>query len=290
MLVPYYYLFYTVLIMSASKQIVNGNPYWIYNSTKKPTIVMIHGFRGTHHGLDLIAKNLDDFRVIIPDLPGFGEASPLEAEHNLGNYVTWLSVFMKDLRLGDKPILLGHSFGSIIAASYAVKFPETIDRLVLENPIGTPALEGPKAAMTKIAVFYYWLGRKLPAKISKKWLSSKSSTMVMSVTMAKTKDKNLRKYIHSEHLEHFSSFSDPQSLAESFKTSVSHNVRQFADQIKVPTLIIAGDQDDITPISKQHELAKLFPSAEIVVIGNVGHLTHYETPDQVASAIKSFNK
>ncbi len=249
---------------------------------------MIHGFRGTHHGLDLIAKQLTDFTVIVPDLPGFGEAKTLDNEHSLQNYVAWLADFISDLKLSHPPILMGHSFGSIVAASYAAQYPETLASLVLVNPIGAPALEGPKAILTKLAVFYYFVGRKLPAGLAKKWLASKLVVMIMSITMAKTKDKKLRSFIHSQHLMHFSSFANPTMLSEAFKTSVSQNVRMFASKISLPTLLIAGDKDDITPLSKQQSLVKLFKNAELVVIKNVGHLTHYETPNQVASAIKRF--
>ncbi len=87
---------------------------------------------------------------------------------------------------------------------------------------------------------------------------------------------------------HFSSFDNPTMLSEAFKTSVSQNVRMYAPKINLPTLLIAGDKDDITPLIKQQSLAKLFKNAELIVISNVGHLTHYETPDQVARAVQRF--
>jgi len=274
--------------MSIIKKIVENTPYWTYSPTKKRVVIMIHGFRGTHHGLDLVAKELDEFQVIVPDLPGFGEAKPLDEEHSLDNYVKWLNKFIGQLKLDEPPILLGHSFGSIVVASYAAQYPDTITKLILVNPIGAPALEGPKGVLTQLAVFYYWLGKKLPEKMAHKWLAAKPIVMVMSNTMTKTKDTDLRKFIHSQHLQHFSTFANPSSLSEAFKTSVSNTVRNDARNIKNRTLLIAGDIDDITPIEKQRELVKLFDDAELVVIANVGHLTHYETPDQVASAIKKF--
>jgi pimeloyl-ACP methyl ester carboxylesterase len=256
--------------------------------TNKKIIVMIHGFRGTHHGLELIAKEFSDYNVIIPDLPGFGDALPLKAEHNLENYVSWLYNFVQKQKISTPFILVGHSFGSIISSAYAVVYPETISELILINPIGAPALEGPKAMLTQLAVFYYWLGRKLPAKLAKPWLASKTVVMIMSNTMAKTKDKKLRSYIHSQHLEHFSTFANPKSLSESFLTSVQHNVRESAPKIVSKTLLIAGAKDDITPLEKQKELVALFPDAKLEVIENVGHLTHYETPKEVANLIKKF--
>jgi pimeloyl-ACP methyl ester carboxylesterase len=253
----------------------------------KQTIILIHGFRGTHHGLALIAEYLDDYNTIIPDLPGFAEGDRLET-HDLDSYVKWLKGFIDNQHLKTPPVLLGHSFGSIISAAYAKKYPKTISKLILVNPIGAPALEGPKAVMSKLAVFYYWIGTKLPDSFAQKWLASNLIVMVMSVTMAKTKNKKLRKFIHNEHRQYFSLFHTSKSVAEGFATSVSHSVRDFAKDIKTPTLLIAGAKDDITPIEKQKELEKLFPNAELEIIQHVGHLTHYETPDQVAASVQAF--
>lgn len=262
--------------------------YWTYNSAKLPTIIMIHGFRGTHHGLDLIAKELSENHSIVPDLPGFGESQPLDAIHTLDNYVAWLYSFIKDLNLAEPPVLLGHSFGSIITAAYASRYPATISKLILVNPIGAPALEGPKAVLTRLAIFYYLLGEKMPVKIAHTWLSTKSIVMIMSNTMAKTKNRELRAFIHDQHLQHFSSFASPKVVSEAFATSTKHTVRESAHNISMPTLLIAGDLDDITPLHKQQELATLFSHATLKIIKGVGHLTHYETPDQVAKAIKTF--
>jgi pimeloyl-ACP methyl ester carboxylesterase len=256
-------------------------------TAKKPTIIMIHGFRGTHHGLQLIADNLPDYTVIVPDLPGFAEGGTLSS-YDLDSYVQWLHSFIMTQKLTSPPILLGHSFGSIITSAYAAKYPKTIKKLILVNPIGAPALEGPRALLTKLALFYYWTGRKLPARIARKWLSAKPVVAIVTLSMTKTKDKQLRKYIHDQHFRYFSLFHDMKSLSESFTTSVSHNVRQSAPEISVPTLLIVGERDDITPLHKQKELVELLPDGRLIVINNVGHLTHYETPAEVADAIKKF--
>ncbi|MBC7564777.1 alpha/beta hydrolase [Candidatus Saccharibacteria bacterium] len=248
---------------------------------------MIHGFRGTHDGLSLIASHLKGFTVIIPDLPGFAEGDTLE-NYNLDSYVLWLQQFIKKQQLQRLPTLLGHSFGSIVAASYGAQYPDTIEKLILVNPIGSPALEGPRGIMTKLAVFYYWLGTKLPANLSHKWLASKIVVDIMSQTMTKTKDKQLRQYIFDQHRQYFSRFHSPQSVSESFTTSVTNSVRDVAAHITTPTLLIAGEKDDITPLNKQKELQKLFPDASLKVIKDVGHLTHYETPDQIASFVEAF--
>lgn len=252
------------------------------------TIIMIHGFRGTHHGLAKIARALgDEYRLIIPDIPGFGEGEQLD-DYSLDSYVHWLHRCMSQQHLTSPPILLGHSFGSIITAAYAAKYPSTIEKLILVNPIGAPALKGPRAILIQLAIFYYWIGKKLPAKLARSWLGARPMVMMMSVAMAKTNDKALRKYIHSQHLRYFSQFHDARSVSESFTTSTNHSVRDVAPAIAVKTLLVAGDKDDITPIQTQKELVALFPDAQLKVIEGVGHLTHYETPDQVAHLVHEF--
>ena len=249
---------------------------------------MIHGLRGTHHGLDLIAKQLDGFRVIVPDLPGFGISKPLNVKHSVENYVEWLHEFIADLKLPEPPVLLGHSFGSIIASHYAKNYASSISKLILENPIGYPTMKGPKAVLTYLASVFYMIGRILPEPLGSKLLASRVSVMTMSVTMAKTRDKTTRKFIHSQHLQHFSEYANKQVVREAFYASTHNNVREVAAYITTPTLLIAGEKDDVTPLKRQQELVKLFPNAKLVIINKVGHLTHYETPDQVADTIKAF--
>jgi len=250
---------------------------------------MIHGFRGTHHGLLLIAKQLKGFSIVIPDLPGFGRGPKLK-HYDLDSYVDWLHRFMTKQGLTTPPILLGHSFGSIICAAYAAKYPKTIKKLILVNPIGAPALEGPSKIMTKLAILYYKVGAMLPPKIAHGWLAAKPIVRVMSIAMATTHDKGLRTYIHNQHDRYFSRFHSAQSVLESFTTSVSNDVSLFAKKIPTKTLLIAGTLDNITPLSAQYQLAKKFPHATLKVINDVGHLTHYETPDAVARHIQAFTK
>lgn len=251
---------------------------------------MIHGFRGTHHGLLPIAKYVQsDANILIPDLPGFGKGARLKS-YNLEAYVEWLHRFMTKQKFSTPPILMGHSFGSIVCAAYAKKYPKSIKKLILVNPIGAPALEGPNKVMTKLAVAYYKIGAKLPEKAAYTWLAAKPIVRVMSVTMAKTHDKGLRTFIHHQHDRYFSQFHSAQSVLEGFTTSISHHVGQFAKEIPVPTLLIAGSLDDITPLSAQYALVKKFPNGNLKVIKNVGHLTHYETPEIVAKLIQAFIK
>ncbi|AWB86363.1 alpha/beta fold hydrolase [Mycetocola zhujimingii] len=264
--------------------------YWEYGTpSDRPTIVMVHGFRGDHHGLEPVVAHLPGFHIISPDLPGFGESEPLRlSRHDLDGYAGWLKRFVDALDLDSKPIILGHSFGSIVVSAALARTGLSTDRLILVNPIAAPALSGPRGILTRLAVIYYQLGAVLPEPIGFGLLRNRIIVRVMSETMAKTKKRALRKWIHSEHDRYFSAFSDRDVVLEAFRASVSNDVSEFAESIDASTLLIAADRDDITPVSAQHTLTALFPDATLEIIPDVGHLIHYEVPERAATLIEEF--
>ncbi|PYI67518.1 alpha/beta hydrolase [Arthrobacter livingstonensis] len=267
--------------------------YWDYApvawTPSTRTIVMVHGFRGDHHGLERVVELLPEHRVIMPDLPGFGLSPAFDhTEHTVAGYGSFLAGFLDTLALGTGTVLLGHSFGSIVASHFAASNPGRVQPLILVNPIAAPALEGPKGVMTKLAIFYYWTSAKLPAVLGNALLRSRLIVRVMSVTMAKTRDKALLTFIHGQHHAYFSGFANRDMLLESFQASVSGTVRQVAEQLTLPVLLIAGAEDEIATLPHQHKLMELLPQGELVVISDVGHLIHYETPQPAATAIINF--
>ena len=261
--------------------------YWSYGpDDAELTVLAVHGFRGEHHGLEPVVAHLPGIRVIMPDLPGFGETAPLPGRvHDIDAYARWLIDFAAVAAPGA--VVLGHSFGSIVASAAVSRGLET-PRLILVNPIGAPALEGPKAVLTRLAILYYALGARLPEGIGTELLRNRIIVRGMSIAMAKTSDPELRRFVHDQHDTYFSRFADREVLSQAFRTSVSHDVREFAPRITVPTLLVAAQRDDITPIEAERHLATLFPDAELVEIAHVGHLIHYETPAEAAGAIRRF--
>ena len=114
--------------------------YWTYgNPDAATTIVVVHGFRGDHHGLEPIIGQLGEYRLIAPDLPGFGESEPLAGRHDIDGYARWLRDFVAAVGTGA-PALLGHSFGSIIVAA-ALAAGQPSGAVILINPIAAPALK-----------------------------------------------------------------------------------------------------------------------------------------------------
>ncbi|MEZ2389619.1 alpha/beta fold hydrolase [bacterium RCC_150] len=280
---------------SASDIDIDGSnvAYWCYEPvTVTPatrTILVIHGFRGDHHGLLRVVDHLPEMRVIMPDLPGFGSSEPFAGDpHTVERYGKFITGFMAALELAPETVLLGHSFGSIIASHFAAANPRAVRPLILVNPIAAPALEGPKGLMTKLAVLYYRISAKLPRRIGLAVLRNRLIVRLMSTAMAKTKDKALRAFVHGQHDAYFSAFADRSSLLESFQASVSSNVGEVAGQLDLPVLLVAGEKDEIALLRDQRKLLDMLPDGTLEVIPDVGHLIHYETPAPAAAAIRSF--
>lgn len=261
--------------------------YWEYGQADAPaTMLAVHGFRGDHHGLQSLVAFLPEFRVIVPDLPGFGESPALpDRLHDLDAYSVWLRDFAAAVCPGA--VVLGHSFGSIVTSAAVASGLET-PALVLVNPIGAPALSGPRGVTTKLAELYYAAGARLPERLGTALLRSRIIVRLASLAMVKTRDPGIRRFVHDQHDRYFSGFADREVLRDAFVASVSHDVREFAARIEAPTLLVAAQRDDITPIEAVRTLQLVFADAELHEIAHVGHLIHYETPEEAAAAIRRF--
>lgn len=262
--------------------------YWQYGSSSRtdPAVVVVHGFRGDHHGLEGVASRLQQFRVFVPDLPGFGDSSPLATEHDLDRLADWLITFAQEV-VEEPCVVIGHSFGSLVVSN-AIARGLNPSAVVLLNPISSPALKGPRGALTRLALLYYFLGSKLPTPVANALLRNRLIVRAMSEVMTKTKDTALRRWIHAQHDRYFSSYSDRRTLLQSFRASVSHTVTEHSRALTMPALIVSGALDDISTLSDQLALTHQLPKGELLIVPGVGHLLHYEGVNESVAAIKTF--
>lgn len=287
---PYAALLEAVPVARRSVEVLGSTTrYWEYGpADAATTVVMVHGYRGEHHGLEPVIAHLADLRIINPDLPGFGESDPLAGRiHDIAGYAAWLSAFVATVDPDGTAVILGHSFGSIVVSS-AVAGGLVTPRMILVNPIAAPALEGPNGFMSRLTLLYYRAGRALPEALGRSLLSNWLVVRFMSVFLAQSKDPGLRRWIHGQHQSYFSRYSDRDSVVQGFEASIGSDVSMFAARVAVPTLLIGADRDPITTVAAQEHLATLFPDARLVILESVGHLVHYEKPWEAARAIVEF--
>ena len=263
--------------------------YWTYGPADAPaTLLLVHGYRGEHHGLEPVVAQLRGLRVISPDLPGFGASSPLAGRaHDIAGYSAWLVAFADALGLTGNAVILGHSFGSIVVSA-AIAGGLDMRKVILVNPIAAPALEGPNAFMSRVTSTFYRAGRALPEKVGAGLLGNWVVVRFMSVYLAQSKDPAVRRFVHDQHHTYFSSYANRDVVVEGFEASISSDVSMFAGQITQPTLLIGADNDPITTVAAQEKLQTLFPDARLVILEGVGHLVHYEKPREAAALIVDF--
>jgi pimeloyl-ACP methyl ester carboxylesterase len=263
--------------------------YWDYGPEDAPvTVVAVHGYRGEHHGLEPVVAHLAGIRVIGPDLPGFGESTPLtEADHSVEGYGAWLAGFVEALGLPERPVILGHSFGSIVV-SHAVADGLETPKLILLNPIAAPALKGPNGVMTRLTLLWYRIGHALPERAGSAWLGNRAIVRFMSGLLAQSKDAQLRRWVHDQHRTYFSRYSDRDTVVEGFRASIGSDVSEVAAALRMPTLLVGASNDPITTVAAYERLHRAIPGSSLHIIQGVGHLIHYEKPREAAEQIVAF--
>lgn len=250
-------------------------------------IYAVHGFRGDHHGLARIVSHLPHYTVIVPDLPGFGSStSMLDLAHDVDGYAAVLNQLAEELQLGSSAHLLGHSFGSIVAAKLATV--RSFASLLLLNPISELALESDQALLAKLASGYYEVCARIPAGIGEPLLRSTLFSDVMSLVMTKSKDPEIRAYVREQHRAYFGGFHSRATLAQSYRASISSTVGHYSPALGLPTLMVAGREDELGTPQTQETLRASFANAQLVMLENVGHLIHYEKAPETAKAIDRF--
>jgi pimeloyl-ACP methyl ester carboxylesterase len=268
---------------STRKDIATTACWWFEGEADSPLLILVHGFRGDHHGLSLIAAAIEKFDVLIPDLPGYGKTPMLEDEHNLQNYAKWLIDLVS--QNNREVVVLGHSFGSLIVAE-AVSKGLKAKAIILENPITTRSSDQRDAA-NRLARFFYRATSKL-GSIGSVVLRSPLIVRGMSMVMTTSKKLKLRSFIHFQHASYFSNYQTDRVAHEGFLAASSGNVLDYASAFSVPTLLIAGEKDSIAPLKNQRLLQEAIPGSVLKVLPGIGHLTHYETPTEVAVIIEEF--
>ena len=281
-------------------------------------VLLVHGFRGDHHGLEIIAnyllKLIPNVSIISPDLPGFGRSADLpensqgkdpQGADNINAYVAWLNDFVKHTnpaREDALPLplhLVGHSFGSIVTSAFAAAHPNSLALLSLINPISEPALEGSQRVASRLASLYYRAGAALPEKIGYPLLRSQLITRLSSEVMMRTKDRAMRRFINGQHAAYFGSFGSRRGVLSAYEASIAHTAAEYAAAIRVPVQMLVAEDDDLgTPETARAMYATLTsrnlpapsaaPRERLDMIPEVGHLIHYETPHLAAELIADF--
>ena len=238
--------------------------------TAKPDIVLVHGFRGSPLGLQTIADDLRQggYKVHTPAIPPFAGAGKLKY-YDPKSYASYLAQYIRKNNL-QRPILIGHSMGSVVVAATAKFYPELVNpKLILLSPISVKTAK-PFALISPLAAI---VPRPIVDYLTTKFLFVPKDKMLFRETMA---------------LTHACSEDQPptrSAIAAATKFSTHYSISDFLPTQNV--CIIAGAKDRLIPQKPTRALAKQLQTTPHF-ISNSGHLHNYEKPHETAQLILEF--
>ncbi|MDZ5077913.1 alpha/beta hydrolase [Nesterenkonia sp. HG001] len=257
-------------------------------------LLLIHGFRGDHHGMQLVVDALPEQELLVPDLPGFGASPPLPSGvHDADTYARVVEALARSLDLDDQDVLLGHSFGSIVAAAHTAwqqSLPEgrRWAGLGLLNPISDGIFTGRLLPGAAAVEAYYRVCGRLPEPWALALLRSPLILGVTNLTMIVSRDRDVVRYVRDQHQQHFGGFADRETVLQAYRSSSRTTVTSFAERLDLPALLVVGARDQLSTLRGRQRLAGRLPQCRMEVIRGVGHLLHYEKPAETARAIRRF--
>ncbi|MCR5095514.1 MAG: alpha/beta hydrolase [Erysipelotrichaceae bacterium] len=186
------------------------------------------------------------FIVYNIDFPGFGSSAEPPEPWGSVNYCEFLRVFLQQMNVED-PIFIAHSFGCRVAIQYAYKYK--VHRMVLTGAAG---IRDERGIDYYLKVYSYKVGKKI--------LSLKP--------FEKLKDK-LTANAGSTDYRNASGV-----MRGTLVKVVNEDLSDLLPYIDVETLLVFGENDDVTPVEKGRKMEKLMPDAALVIFENDDHFAY----------------
>jgi len=241
-------------------------------------IVMLHGFGGSKNDWAQFAKYFtSDYRVILPDLPGFGDSTKLEkGELGIMFQVEKVHEFARALQL-EKIHLVGHSMGGNIAGNFAGTYPEMVKSLAL--------IDAARVITQEKSEFDLLMEKGVNPYMIK---NVKDFDTFMEFLCYKPPQipSLMKRYIAKQIMATYKLYE--KSFNEEWEKSIFPESK--IKQIAAPTLIIWGESDKNLHVSSAYIFQKNIEGSNVVIIDECGHIPIMEKPEETASAYSEFLK
>ncbi|AOP35309.1 alpha/beta hydrolase [Leptospira tipperaryensis] len=242
------------------------------NPEKEKTILLIHGLLDSATGLRRLAPKIrQDYRILIPDIPGFGKSKLPDLKYLYQVDVFGDLIYEAIRKLDLKNLVLGgHSMGALIAMHIALRDREKrISKLVLIAPGGIPhpkrdemkELLFPKTEedMLKLIEALYYETPELPGRIARRALIQSWNELPNQFLTINTLEREEEIFLGKK-----------------------------LGEIKIPALIVSGKEDPITDASMTKKLHSYLKKSKLVFIPGAKHAIHMERPDELSLEINRY--
>ena len=241
-----------------------------------PPVILLHGLGAEAANWSLTVPALAArFRVLALDQIGFGQSDKPQINYRVGTLVDFLNGFCQKVGVG-KATIVGNSLGGWTALAFALAHPEKVERLVLVGSAGYSfdRTSGPK------------LTREMMLALNPATLAAQKQTLSLIF---------YNKMMITDQVAE-------QAFVAKLRSNNGYTVNQFIDSflrgedfldgklgaIKVPTLLVWGREDALTPLASGQALAKDIAGSELVIIDRCGHVPQIECAGAFNAALTKF--
>jgi pimeloyl-ACP methyl ester carboxylesterase len=259
-----------------------------------PTVVLVHGLGGSHLNWDLFAPLITDHaRVLALDLPGFGRSEPTGRRTAVHDNVAVLDRFLTEVA-ATPVVLIGNSMGGMISILTAARSPEKVSGLVLLDA----AVPGPRRALDPLVALMFALysipliGERFMALRRKRSTPERQIRDVLR--LCGVDPSALPPEMIDRSVALIEGRADVPGMDRAFVSAARSLVLLLADprryrqamaSIRVPVLMVQGDQDRLVPVAAAREIARRHPAWRYLELAGVGHVPQLQVADRLAGEV-----
>jgi 3-oxoadipate enol-lactonase len=236
-----------------------------------PPLVLLHSLLSDRASFDSIVPELSEsFRVIVPELPGFGESQPVSG--GLAAVADRMAGAVNDCADAEDVIVLGNGYGGFVALQMAIRHPN-IAKLILAD-CGAAFPEAGREAFRNMAAASKAKGLAAITDVAMRRLFAPEFQQANPDLMRDRREAFLR--------------TNPDVFRAACEALAELDLRPELSQVKVPVLVLVGEQDEATPPPMSHEIAAGLPQARLKIIPGCAHVPQLQAPAAFLAAIGDF--
>ena len=228
-------------------------------------IVCLPGWGNSLTSFANLAQHLQgDYTILTLDLPGFGSTEAPPTAWGLENHVDFVAEWLKKIGVKKIHSLVGHSYGGAVAITGLSSGIIKSEKLVLIASAGIRSENAKRLALLKAVTK---IGKQPLKLMPKNWQTRARQKFYGAI------GSDLTLLPHME---------------ATFRKMINQDVQSAAASIKVPTLLIYGSADQVTPLRFGRLLNQAINGSKLEIISGAGHFVHQEQAEKVAGLIKAF--
>jgi 3-oxoadipate enol-lactonase len=240
-----------------------------------PTVLMLHGIGGGHLSFAPQVETFatSGYRAVAWDMPGYGHSAPIEPYTFKGLAQSCVQL-IESLKV-ESVILVGHSMGGMVAQEVVARRPDLVSRLVLSGT--SPAFGKPDGDWQR-----EFIAQRTAPLTAGKSMAELAETLVPQMVGPGALPEGVRLATHCMGLVPAATY------RRAVECIVTFDRRGNLPNIRVPTLVVAGEHDRNAPPAVMKRMADAIAHSTYVEMKGVGHLQNLEAPDAFDSLVLNF--